>query len=192
MYCRKCGKYVVGNKDICDECANVENNAYATEPETVIVNEVETDAPETVIVNETANASAAGSVPVYSGSKTKGIAIGIVGVVIAIVAAIVVGVGYGIAVVGAEMLEGPDDVALVKSMLEIGMVICYVGMAVAIPSFVLGPIAIKTFVSHNKATGVKAIPTLVLGIISLAEALGVVLTALSYAGEIALVISQLV
>ena len=33
---------------------------------------------------------------------------------------------------------------------------------------------------------------IVLGIISLAEALGVVLTALSYAGEIALVISQLV
>jgi hypothetical protein len=129
--------------------------------------------------------------PARKTSKTKGIAFGIIGVVVAIIAAIVIGVGYGVAIVGANAAQEGATIEEVRAMLSLGVGICVVGVVLDLVAVIFGPVAIFIFRSQNAYTGVKAVPTLVFGIISLAEGAGVLLMGISYVLEISSVLTQL-
>jgi hypothetical protein len=178
MYCRKCGKYVVGNVDICEDCAKTEENVFES-------------TEEIIIERPTVDATVSTVMPARKTSKTKGIAFGIIGVVVAIIAAIVIGVGYGVAIVGANAAQEGATIEEVRAMLSLGVGICVVGVVLDLVAVIFGPVAIFIFRSQNAYTGVKAVPTLVFGIISLAEGAGVLLMGISYVLEISSVLAQL-
>lgn len=178
MYCRKCGKYVVGNVDICEDCAKTEENVFES-------------TEEIIIERPTVDATVSTVMPARKTSKTKGIAFGIIGVVVAIIAAIVIGVGYGVALVGVDAFKEGATIEEFRAMLSLGVGICVVGVVLDLVAVIFGPIAIFIFRSQNAHTGVKAVPTLVFGIISLAEGAGVLLMGISYVLEISSVLAQL-
>jgi hypothetical protein len=146
---------------------------------------------EIIIERPTVDATVSTVMPARKTSKTKGIAFGIIGVVVAIIAAIVIGVGYGVAIVGANAAQEGATIEEVRAMLSLGVGICVVGVVLDLVAVIFGPVAIFIFRSQNAYTGVKAVPTLVFGIISLAEGAGVLLMGISYVLEISSVLTQL-
>ena len=193
MYCRKCGKYFDGNADLCAECAqngattNVENNApqysapqYSAPQYGVSYNQT--------VVNVTPGYSVA---PVRQGSRTAGLGFGIVGFIFAIVAAIIIGAGYGVALGAESVFKAHYNLSEYKSLLQTGVTTCWVGVVFAILPIIFGPIAISKFIKNKKATGVKAIPTLVFGIVCLVEAVSVILMGFVFISDISNALSIL-
>ena len=160
MYCKKCGKFIEGNADVCDECIKLDYYLYANQQGTAYQKP-----PQSV-----QNASAT---PAYnSGSKAKGLGYGIFGLIIAIVGAIVIAVGYFNAYMGLGTAYTTQEAV---SAVQTGEATCWVGVIIGVIALICGIVAIRTFVTHNRKTGVKAVPTLVFGIISVVEGVGTIL-----------------
>ncbi len=165
MYCRKCGKFIDGDLDLCEECSKSEVK------EEVVVENAEEKVEEAVV-----NATIAEVTPVLGGNKKKGLTLGIFGIIIGFIGLMVVSVAYGV-YMGAvfAMNAATGNSTELRAAAEIfvdicpGLIVaCWIGTAISAVGIVFGAVAMSTFFGYKKTTGVKAIPTLVTGIISLA------------------------
>ncbi len=184
MYCVKCGKYLDGNLEMCAECAKTEAPAQ-NEFQDSSNNAPQYGAPQN---NVNYNQTISNVTPVRQGSRTAGLGFGIAGFIVVIVAAFIIGIGYGSAYsVALEVAMGNyyGNVETFKATLNSATIVCWVGVVMAIVGVVFGPIAIAKFVKTKKTTGVKPVPTLVFGIISLAEAASTILLGFIFIADIA-------
>ncbi len=198
MYCRKCGRYFDGSADLCVECAQneanakVENNApqYGANnapqygaPQYGANNAPQYGAPQygAPQYNANYNQTVSSVTPVRQGSRTAGLGFGVVGFIFAMVALIMIIAGYGSAYDAAlDVTFGSyyGNVESFRSTLTTASALCWVGIVLGVIAVIFGPVAISKFVKTKRNSGVKPVPTLVFGIISLAEGVGSILVGL--------------
>lgn len=153
MYCRKCGKMVEDDKELCVDCQ--EMDVFFGDEQAKASEKVETVAPK------------------LEGSRKTGMAKGLVGTILGAVAYFIACVGFGLISGALEVVEEEaylyDSVEQVLKELNLygGTVFCaVVPLLMFVPSLVLGILSISCFKCEKNAGRVKPIPTLVLGIVS--------------------------
>lgn len=159
MYCRKCGKEINYDAEICVECQQNEE----------LFNKAE-EAPVAQPVQPVCEA-----VPEKKGSVMKGFGLALASVIVSIFG---LAFFYGIIIGFAEVLEDFDEATM---YLEIGPSVYFlyiIGLAMTIFSLVGGIISMTVFFKAKKNGETKPIPALIMGIVSVVEAAASLLLAL--------------
>ena len=152
MYCRKCGKMVEDDKELCVDCQEMDV-FFGDEPKAENV-KAETVAPK------------------LEGSRKTGMAKGLVGTILGAVAYFIACIGFGLISGALEVVEEEAYLYSVEEVLkELNLygVTAFCGtlpLLMFVPSLVLGILSISCFKREKNAGRVKPIPTLVLGIVS--------------------------
>ncbi len=135
MFCRKCGKYIPSNADVCADCAAKE--AQYT--------------PVTPVVN----------IPTQKGSLMNGFGKALTGAILGFVGVFCSLFGYlfSIATLGLAAAGESTERQLIFSIL-----FWVFAVGLAIPALLFGVRSIKLFIAEKKAGNKKPIPTLALGI----------------------------
>ena len=194
MYCKKCGKEIDYEAEVCNECVAAEQ----ANAEAVVVEEV---------------ASAEGVVAVAgtaSGKNPKMIGFGkaLTSLLLPIIGAILIGIVSGLLTFAAQeayqtlerFINNPDMVteAMLNRFIEndlskIGIFLVLligagiVAFVMGIVGIIFGAQAISCFKKESR-NGNKPIPTLIIGILGLVESVGIVLGILSAVASVALAV----
>ncbi len=147
MYCRKCGKFITYDAEVCNECklAEEQNQAnFGAQTEPIYYATPVEQQPQ----------------PMNEGSVTTSLGKGIASAILAFIAYIFSAMALG-AVAAAIELGGGIGIGVVLLMFTLGT---------GIPGLVMGIKAIKVFVAEKNAGRRKPIPTLILGIVGTAFA----------------------
>lgn len=177
MYCKKCGKQLDFDGDICKDCA--ENESY--------FGSAQQSAPAQEAAPTVASAPAQTAQPVAQAGDRKfgfgkALASTIMGVISNGMASIASSVPLAIELIidelgyangGAEMALGGIAITIILALISIGL---------AIPALIMGIKSIKTFNERKNAGYVKPVATLVLGIIGVVFAGLALLSVLSALG----------
>lgn len=230
MFCKKCGNYIAGTADLCEECAKEEqaekqtndsegvvlfddsekevstapiiteevvapvtntevnyernesfNVAHATvnvEPQPVNDNsESSVFAPYTATEEKTETEGEVVAVP--KSKKTKGMVVGIVGMIIGVVGLIVFSIAYGAFIATKLVTEG--ELEKFVSLCTPYVIGGWIGVALTLPSIIMGIVGIKGYKKNQKATGIRNIPSLITGIVSLAIGIISLITGVAFA-----------
>jgi hypothetical protein len=135
MYCRKCGKYIPSNADVCADCAAKE--AQYT--------------PVTPIVN----------IPQKQGSLMNGFGKALTAAILGFVGFFCSLFGYLFSVVTFGLSTAGEST---ESQLIFSILFWVFAVGLAIPALLFGVRSIKLFIAEKKAGHKKPIPTLALGI----------------------------
>ncbi len=149
MYCRKCGKFIDYDADICIECKqaeqqNIANTSIPTSP----VQPIQSVQPVQPVQQ------------VEEGSVKTGLGKGIAAVILAFFGYILAFAALGALGAAIELGGGA----------EAGIVLFIMALGTSIPGFVLGLKSMLLFFSEKKAGRKKPIPALILGISGVALA----------------------
>lgn len=149
MYCKRCGKFIDYEADICNECAAEQNAAIQAE--------------------------AFGTQPqVKEGSMKTGLGRAIAAAILGTVALLFIEIALVIMEMGSMDLYFESDLFYAaEAMVEVGagmFVLLILAAGCAIPSLILSIKSIKTFKAEGAQGRVKPIPTLVLGIYGVVNA----------------------
>ena len=161
MFCKKCGKFIDYDSDVCNECR--ENNT--------------TESASTVIANE----GEATKEPV--GRRTYGLGLAIAGAAIGLFSAIFSCLAYVFSlVVSVVQTEDYYQMGLTLADLDALGILSYIcavfGIILAIPAIIFGAVSIKRFFQKKKIGEKKPIPTLIIGIVTVGETATMILFAL--------------
>lgn len=152
MYCRKCGKWIDGDAQLCQDCQEdtKQNEEFFSAPKTAAPENSNTyTAP-----NPAPNPAPAQPQYVDTGSVMYGFGKALTSTILGIVGFIFACVSYaGIAVAGAT------------SSWALYVVMTLFSVACTVIALVFGPMSIKAFVTQKNAGKKKPIPALVLGIV---------------------------
>ena len=157
MFCKKCGKFIDYDSDVCNECHD--NNVADTIPVVATTDEAPKK-PE--------------------GRRTYGLGLAIAGAAIGLFSAIFSCIAYVFSlVVSVLKTEDYSQVGVTLADLDALGILSYVfavfGIILAIPAIIFGAVSIKRFFVKKKLGEVKPIPTLIIGIVTVAETVSMVL-----------------
>ena len=149
MYCKRCGKFIDYEADMCNECAAEQNAAI--------------------------QADAFGVQPqVKEGSMKTGLGKAIAAAILGTVALMFIEIALIIMEMGSmDLMFESDLYYAAEAMVEVGagmFVLLILAAGCAIPSLILSIKSIKTFKAEGAEGRVKPIPTLVLGIYGVVNA----------------------
>lgn len=145
MYCKRCGKFIDYQADVCNECAQAELG----------VQPVPAQAQPQAVEQE-------GSVTTGLGKSIAAVILGIFGFAFVYGALIVVSemgmyadFDYGYGYASGVSYEALAAILMVFTMISVGL---------SIPSLIMSIASVKTFVNEKNAGRKKPIPTLIIGI----------------------------
>lgn len=180
MYCKKCGKQLDHDGDICKACA--ENEAYFGSAQ-------QESAPAQEAAPTIAPAPAQAAQPIaQDGDKKfgfgKALASTIMGAISNGMASIASGVPLGIELAIMELGYATGSAEIALGGIAITIILALISIGLAIPALIMGIKSIKTFNERKSAGYAKPIATLVLGIIGVVCAGFALLSVLSAFGGI--------
>ncbi len=203
MYCRKCGKFIDYEADICKECCAKESAIEEKEVATAeSLNEVE----ERVVQNESVNQEQeiiitceqdnyVKSENRINTNKKLGFSKALTATILSVIANSMIGAAdifmqSGISwITGEQIVEDPVAMFWVASF--VAGFLAMIALGLAIPGLIMGIQSILLYVKTVKSGGVKPVVTLVLGIIGVAFAVGVIASTLILLLEFSYVIMQI-
>ena len=154
MYCKKCGKKLDYESDICNECAQ-NDEFFSAEP---IIEPAPQPQPAPVYAEPVAAPAPAAPID-PTNTRKYGIGKAITSIILGFVGYII---SYLVLTVLTAIMESPGAPEIESPAL---MFFVFVSLGLAIPSLILGIKSIITFIKRAKGGYVKPIPTLILGII---------------------------
>lgn len=155
MYCKKCGKKLDYESDICNECAQ-NDEFFSAEP---IIEPAPQPQPAPVYAEPVAAPAPAAPID-PTNTRKYGIGKAITSIILGFVGYII---SYLVLTVITSIMEETGTVEFVSPAM---MFLVLVSLGLAIPSLILGIKSIVTFIKRAKGGYVKPIPTLILGIIA--------------------------
>ena len=169
MYCKKCGKQLDYDGDICKECQEAETYFGSTQEQPV----------ETPVTTEPTTQPVSQEADKKFGFGTA-LASTIMGAIAYFIMAIASGIPLGVIEAIEEAgLYTAEISEIAMAGIAVTMVFWVIGVGLSIPALIMGIKSIKCFVARKKAGYVKPIPTLVLGLIGLIASATAILFALS-------------
>ena len=168
MYCKKCGKQLDYEGDICKDCEEAELY-FGSTPEQPVEAPVTTETVQPVVIQQ-------------DGDRKFGFGKALASTIMGAIAYFVMCMAYGIPLGIIEVLEEASYASGGAEAASLGiaitMVFFLIGLGLCIPSLIMGISSIKCFFARKKAGYAKPVPTLVLGIIGVATSAMAILFAL--------------
>ena len=160
MYCRKCGKWMDYEAEVCEDCKRQEQAQSYQQPATY-------EAPQPT---QPANSfyGVEVSVPKYRGSRMKKFGLALAAV---IVAQFALGFFMGIIMGIEEALDGYDSSSMYLVIGSSMYALYVIGFALAIFSLIGGIVSVVSGFGAKKRGEVTPIPAIILGFIAMVETL---------------------
>lgn len=168
MYCRKCGKQIDYDSELCKECQEMEE--FFSAP----ANEFQFEEKEEVQQPQQAYYQPQQPTQPLPGNKKEGFGKALTSTILGVLAYFLVSIALGLLMGLADISYADfnyDRVAYEAAcdlIQGIAIVITIIAIGLAIPSLILGIKSIKCFIKQKREGKVKPIATLILGIVGLA------------------------
>ncbi|MBO5224618.1 MAG: hypothetical protein J6C23_08930 [Clostridia bacterium] len=182
MYCRKCGKFIEYEGEICKECLGND-----TQPKVQGQLAMQVEQPITAQAEENIQVIAkqeSVSVQPQLQSSNSGFGMALASIIVGAVARSMSSIAEAVLLAGAEYIADinaitPSAEETFYSMAVVGGIILVLALGGAIPAIVMGIKSIIAF-ARGKKSGSSNVAVLVLGIVGIALALNAVSSILTY------------
>ena len=178
MYCRKCGKYIEYNAECCKDCEELNTYFDQKEPLTPFGgNGQYSNNPYGNSYNNSYNNpygnpyNAQYNAPRAEGNRKEGFGKALAATILSSIAFFLIIIAFSVISVALEEYTysyGYYNSDTYYDMVETALVLAFFSLAMSIPSLIMGISSMKCFFREKNAGRVKPIPTLVLGIVSVA------------------------
>ncbi len=170
MFCRKCGKQIDYDAEVCKECQETDEFFSGAASSTQGTESSNTDTASFTVTDFEQPVQ-----PVAPAGNKK------VGFGKALASTILAGIAYFLVLIALELISEAlglnyeseyyayaTEVVIDSDMMIIALVLTAIGIALSIPALIMGIQSMKCFFRQKREGKVKPIPTLVLGIVGLA------------------------
>lgn len=181
MYCRKCGKYIDSDAEFCKDCDELSTYFDGKEPITPFSGNGQYSNNPYGNGNSYSNpfgnpynggySNTQYGVPQAEGSRKEGFGKALAATILSSIAFFLIIIAFSVMSVALEEYTygyGYYNSDAYYDMMEAALILALFSLGMSIPSLIMGISSMKCFFRAKNAGKVKPIPTLVLGIVSVA------------------------
>ena len=178
MYCRKCGKYIDSDAEFCKDCDELNTYFDGKEPITPFSGNGQYSNNPYGNGNSYSNpfgnpynggySNTQYGVPQAEGSRKEGFGKALAATILSAIAFFLIMIAFGVVSVALEEYYYYDSYYYYSDLVGTAIVLALFSLGMSIPSLIMGISSMKCFFRAKNAGKVKPIPTLVLGIVSVA------------------------